>query len=33
MGVARSERLTLLTRDAQLLERAGTLLGDLIAEA
>ncbi len=33
MGVARSERLALLTRDAQLLERAGPLLGDLIAEA
>ena len=33
MGVARSEPRTLLTRDAQLLERAGNLLGDLIAEA
>ena len=33
LGVARSERLTLLTRDAQLLERAGPLMGDLIAQA
>jgi len=33
LGVARSERLSLLTRDAQLLERATPLLGDLIIEA
>ena len=33
LGVARTERLTLLTRDAQLLERATPLLGDLIVEA
>jgi PIN domain nuclease of toxin-antitoxin system len=33
LGVARSERLSLLTRDAQLLERATPLLGDLIVEA
>ncbi len=33
LGVARSERLSLLTRDARLLERATPLLGDLIVEA
>jgi PIN domain nuclease of toxin-antitoxin system len=33
MGVARSERLSLLTRDGQLLERAAPLLGDLLVEA
>ena len=33
MGVARTERLTLLTRDAQLLERARPFLDDLIVEA
>lgn len=33
LGVARTERLTLITRDAQLLERATPRLGDLIAEA
>lgn len=33
LGVARSEHLALLTRDAQLLERATPLFGDLIVEA
>jgi PIN domain nuclease of toxin-antitoxin system len=33
MGVARSERLSLLTRDAQLLERAAPLLGEWLVEA
>ena len=33
LGVARSERLSLLTRDAHLLKRAKPLLGDLIIEA
>jgi PIN domain nuclease of toxin-antitoxin system len=33
MGVARTEGLCLLTRDAQLLERATPLLGALIVEA
>jgi PIN domain nuclease of toxin-antitoxin system len=33
LGVARSERMPLLTRDAALLEAAAPLLGDLILEA
>lgn len=33
LGVARTERLPLLTRDTQLLERAKPLLGDLLVEA
>jgi len=33
LGVARTERLCLLTRDAQLLDRAVPLLGELILEA
>jgi PIN domain nuclease of toxin-antitoxin system len=33
IGSARVESMILLTRDAQILERAGTLLGDLLMEA
>ena len=33
MGVARTEQLSLLTRDAQMLERAAPILGELLVEA
>jgi PIN domain nuclease of toxin-antitoxin system len=33
LGVARSEHLSLLTRDVQLLERAASLPGDLVIQA
>lgn len=33
IGTARSERMVLLTRDAQILDRAAPLLGDLLFEA
>lgn len=33
VGVARAEKMVFLTRDAELLERAAPLLGDLLMEA